>query len=139
MSLAREFGNYIGSAVGVFNIVRRSKPIIYRNVMEIISTIFAIIFINIIISQNIQHDRKKNIQSNPTDILVKRLMSIPIAIVIGWMIGFLAEMSVHSQLAQSRQNCLSRGLVENSREFNLCVDNTNFHLQNKGDLIHNLY
>ena len=139
MNVAKEFGNYIGTSIGSFDLIRRSQPTVYRNIMQIISTIFALIFINTIISNNISNDKSKNIPINHSQLLLKRLISIPMAIVVGWLIGFIAEMSVHAQLAQSRQNCLYKGFKPNTREFDLCVDNTNFHLQNKGDLIYNFY
>ena len=138
MSLAKSLGNYLGNISGEIDVIRRSKPNIYRHLMQIVGTIIALVWINIIITNNIDNNLKKGQYIQRNDIIVKRLMSLPMAIVVGWLLGFLAEMAVHAQLAQARQNCLHKGLVEGTREFNQCIDNVNFHLQNKGDIINRL-
>jgi len=131
MSLAQSVGNYLGNLTGEINIMRRSKPALYRTFMQIVGTIIALIWINSIISHNLSNNKKP---INHTKLFMNRMLSIPISIVIGWMIGFLAEMSVYSQLAQAKQNCLYKGYNPGTRQYDQCLDNVNFHLQNKQDI-----
>lgn len=135
MSLAQSIGNYLGNLTGEIDIMRRSKPNLYRTFMQIVGTIISLIWINSIISHNVMNQTKP-IDHN--DLFMKRILSIPISIIIGWMIGFLAEMSVFAQLAQAKQNCLYKGFKPGTNQFNKCIDNVNFHLQNKNDILHRL-
>ena len=135
MSLAQSLGNYFGNFYGELDIIRRSKPNIYRVFMQIVGTIICIIWINSIISHNTYSDIKKNKKINHSELFIQRILSIPISIIIGWILGFIAELSVYAQLAQAKQNCLYKGFKEGTQQFDQCLDNVNFHLQNKNDIL----
>ena len=138
MSFAKSLGNYLGNISGEIDVIRRSQPSIYRNIMQVVGTLIVLVWINIIISTNVQNNIKKNQPVYTGDVIMKRILSLPMAIIVGWLLGFLAEMSVHAQLAQAKQNCLYKGFKENTPQFQQCLDNVNFHLQNKNDLLHRL-
>lgn len=132
MSFIQLIGRFIGEATGQIDIIRRGEPIVYRYLVQIFTTIISFIYINIIITRNI--NKYPNYYTK-LDKLSNRLISFPISIVIGYIIGLVAEIKVWSQLEQSRQNCLYKGYIEGTDKFNLCIDDTNFHLQNKNDII----
>lgn len=132
MSFIQLIGRFIGEAIGQIDIIRRGEPIVYRHLVQIITTIISLIYINIIITRNV---KKYPNQYTRLDILTNRFISFPISIVIGYIIGIIAEIKVWSQLEQSRQNCLYQGYKEGTDNFNWCVDETNFHLQSKNDII----
>lgn len=138
MSLARSLGTFLGNISGEVDVIRRSKPNVYSGIMQIVGAIIALIWVNVLITTNSEQNLKQGHQINHMDILVKRIMSLPLAMIIGWILGFLAEMSVHAQLANARQNCLHKGFTENTKEFDYCIDNINFHMQNKNDLLSRL-
>ena len=132
MSFIQLIGRFIGEAIGQIDIIRRGEPIVYRHLVQIITTIISLIYINIVITRNI---KKYPNQYTRLDILTNRFISFPISIVIGYIIGIIAEIKVWSQLEQSRQNCLYQGYKEGTDYFNWCVDETNFHLQSRNDII----
>lgn len=135
MSLAKSLGDFLGNVSGEVDVIRRSKPNVYNGLMQVIGSVIALIWINILITTNSQKNIQQGQPVNNMDVLIKRMLSLPLAIAVGWILGFLAEMSVHAQLAQARQNCLHKGFTENTQEFDYCIDNVNFHMQNKNDII----
>jgi len=135
MSLAKSLGSFLGNISGEVDVIRRSKPNVYNGIMQIVGAVISLIWINVLITTNTQENVRKGHQVNHMDVLMKRILSLPLALLIGWILGFLAEMSVHAQLANARQNCLHKGFVENTKEFDYCIDNINFHMQNKNDLL----
>ena len=132
MSFIQLIGRFIGEITGQIDIIRRGEPIVYRYLVQIVTTIISLIYINITITRNIR--KYPNYYTN-LDILTNRFISIPISIVIGYIIGIIAEIKVWSQLEQSRQNCLYQGYKESDEDFKWCVDETNFDLQTKNDII----
>ena len=54
MSFAKSLGNYLGNISGEIDVIRRSQPSIYRNIMQVVGTLIVLVWINIIISTNVQ-------------------------------------------------------------------------------------
>ena len=139
MNITKDIGESVGQSIGLFNIIRRSQPYVYRQIMTMISVIFVFIMINLIINHNIKKNKiDKNNNINRNNIFTQRLMAIPFSIMIGSVIGFLAEVAVFAKLAEAKQNCRYRGFVDNTPQFEHCVDNVNFDLQNKNDILFQL-
>lgn len=132
MSLTQIVGRFIGEITGQIDIIRRGEPIVYRYFAQIVATVISIIYINITITRNV---RKYPNYYTKLDILTNRFISVPISIVIGYVIGLIAEINVWSQLEQSRQNCLYQGYKEGDEDFKWCVDDINFDLQNRNDIL----
>ena len=136
MNIARDVGESVGQVIGYFNIVRRSQPYEYRQIMTMIATIFIFILINLIINHNIKKNKlDPNNNINRNNIFAQRILAIPFALMMGAVIGFLAEVAVYAKLAEAKQHCRYNGFVDNTPQFEQCVDNTNFHLQNKRDMM----
>ena len=59
MSFAKSLGNYLGNISGEIDVIRRSQPSLYRNIMQVVGTLIVLVWINIIISTNVQNNIKK--------------------------------------------------------------------------------
>lgn len=134
-NLIQIIGRFIGFHIGQIDIIRRGEPIAYRFLIQFVTTILSLIYINIIITRNA---KKYHQYYSKLDILTNRFISIPISIIIGYLIGVIAEVKVWSQLEQSRQNCLYQGYKPEEEDFKWCIDEINFHLQNRNDILFNI-
>ena len=54
MSFIQLIGRFIGEITGQIDIIRRGEPIVYRYLVQIVTTIISIIYINITITRNIR-------------------------------------------------------------------------------------
>lgn len=135
MSFTRHIGEFVGQARGYFNIIGRSQPAEYRQIMSMFATIFVFILNNLIINYNIKKNKiDLNNNININNIFAQRLMALPLSFIIGHIIGYVAEIGVFAKLAESKQTCRYRGYVDNTQPFEQCVENINHDLQIRDDL-----